>query len=61
MANKAITTMNARNMQQVSATQRVVKIAVQVLLYAFLILMAIIIIFPFYFLLISSVKELAEY
>ena len=61
MASKAVTTMNARDMQQVSAKQRVVKGAVQFFLYAFLILMALIIVFPFYFMLISSVKELAEY
>ena len=43
MASKAVTTMNARDMQQVSAKQRVVKGAVQFFLYAFLILMALII------------------
>ena len=61
MAQSSIKTMNERDLAQVSARQRVVKIIVQVLLYAFLITMAIIIIFPFYFMLISSVKELAEY
>ena len=61
MAQSKIKTMNERDLQQVSTTQRIVKIAVQVMLYAFLILMAIIIIFPFYFMLISSIKDLAEY
>ena len=61
MAEKNIQTMNERDMQKVNARQRVVKIAVQVMLYAFLILMALIIVFPFYFMIISSVKELAEY
>ncbi|MBQ7324547.1 MAG: carbohydrate ABC transporter permease [Clostridia bacterium] len=37
------------------------KIVVMVLLYAFLITMAVIVIFPFYFMLISSVKTLEEY
>ena len=61
MAQSSIKTMNERDLVQVSAKQRVVKIIVQVLLYAFLITMAAVIIFPFYFMLISSVKELAEY
>ncbi len=60
MAEK-IKTMHERNMQKVSAQQKVVKVMVQVLLYAFLIAMAIIIIFPFYWMLISSVKSLSEY
>ena len=61
MAQSQIKTMNERDMQSVNARQRVVKIVVQFLLYAFLILMALIVIFPFYFMIISSVKELAEY
>ena len=54
-------TMHERDMQQVNAKQKVVKVVSQVLVYAFLITMAIIIIFPFYWMLISSVKSLAEY
>ena len=54
-------TMKERDMQQVTAKQKVVKVVSQVLLYTFLIIMAIIIIFPFYWMLISSVKSLAEY
>ena len=54
-------TMKERDMQQVTAKQKVVKIVSQTLLYAFLIIMAIIVIFPFYWMLISSVKSLAEY
>ena len=41
--------------------QRVVRIVSQVFLYIFLAVMALIVVFPFYFMLISSVKELAEY
>ena len=48
-------------MQQVTAKQKVVKVVSQTLVYAFLITMAIIIIFPFYWMLISSVKSLSEY
>ena len=54
-------TMQERDMQKVNVRQRVVKIAVQIMLYTFLVLMALIIIFPFYFMLVSSVKSLAEY
>ena len=54
-------TMQERNMQKVNTRQRIVKIIVQVMLYTFLVLMALIIIFPFYFMLISSVKSLEEY
>ena len=54
-------TMQERDMQKVTAKQRVVKIVVQTAIYAFLIIMAIIIIFPFYWMLISSVKSLEEY
>ena len=53
--------MSEQDLQKTSQRQRIVKFAVQFLIYAFLILMAIIVIFPFYFMLISSVKELAEY
>lgn len=54
-------TMKERDMQQVTAKQKVVKIVSQTFLYAFLIIMAIIVLFPFYWMLISSVKSLAEY
>ena len=54
-------TMQERNMQKVNTRQRIVKIIVQIMLYTFLVLMALIIIFPFYFMLVSSVKSLTEY
>ena len=53
--------MHERNMQKQSAKQRIMHIAVQVILYAFLIAMAIIVLFPFYWMINSSLKELAEY
>ena len=56
-----IQTMKDRDMQKISSRQKVVKIAVQVMLYAFLITMAFIIIFPFYWMIISSLKTLDEY
>ena len=54
-------TMQERNMQQVSARQKVVKTLVMIGVYAFLLLMALIVLFPFYWMLISSVKTLEEY
>ncbi len=59
--SEKVKAMQERDMQKVSARQKVVKVGVQVLLYAFLITMAIIVIFPFYWMIISSVKSLAEY
>ena len=49
------------DLQKEKNRQRVMRVVVQVLLYAFLIFIAFIIVFPFYFMLISSVKTLDEY
>ena len=54
-------TLQEKNLQSVSAKQRVVKIIVQVLLYTFLGVMALIIVFPFYWMIISSLKSTVEY
>ena len=54
-------TMQEQNMQTVSARQRVVKFLVKFFTYAFLILMAVIVLFPFYWMIISSLKTLEEY
>ena len=53
--------MNEQNIGQVSARQRVVKIAVKSMVYLFLIAMAVIVLFPFYWMIISSLKSLPEY
>lgn len=53
--------MHQQDMQKVSSRQKVMKILVQVGLYTFLILMAIIVLFPFYWMIISSLKTLDEY
>jgi multiple sugar transport system permease protein len=50
-----------KDIEKEKSRQRVVRITVQIFLYAFLVVMALIVIFPFYFMLISSVKELEEY
>lgn len=56
-----ITTMQEKNMQQVTASQKAIKIFVKIFTYAFLILMAVIVLFPFYWMIISSLKSLEEY
>ena len=53
--------MQEKDMQKVSAQQKVIKIVVQVLLYAFLFTMAFIVIFPFYWMIMSSLKDMSEY
>ena len=53
--------MHERNLDRVKAMQQVFKIASTVLIYVFLIAIAIAVLFPFYWMLISSVKTLDEY
>ena len=53
--------MHERDMQKISVKQKIGKVIVLVLIYAFLIFMAIAVLFPFYWMLISSVKTLDEY
>ena len=60
MKNTAVT-MHEKDMQKVSVEQRIGKILVLILIYAFLIFMAIAVLFPFYWMLNSSLKSLDEY
>ena len=53
--------MKEKNMQQEVTKQRVISIAFKVLVYAFLIIMGIIVLFPFYWMINSSLKTLDEY
>ncbi len=53
--------MQERNLQSVSAQQRVLQILVKIGTYLFLGLMALIVLFPFYWMIISSLKGLSEY
>ncbi len=57
----AIKTMHQRDMQKVSTQQKVGKFFAYFALYTFLIVMALIVLFPFYWMIISSLKSLAEY
>ena len=53
--------MQARNLQQVSAAQRVVQILSKFGTYLFLCVMALAVLFPFYWMIISSLKSQGEY
>ena len=54
-------TMHEQDLQKVSSRQRVIQVLFKTLTYAFLILMALIVLFPFYWMVISSLKSLEEY
>ncbi len=60
MTDKIIT-MQEKNMQQVTASQTAIKVLVKFFTYVFLIVMAVIVLFPFYWMIISSLKSLEEY
>ena len=53
--------MKEKDIKQVTQRQRIVKICVQVGLYLFLGIMALIVLFPFYWMIISSLKSINEY
>ena len=53
--------MHARDMQKTSGRQKVTKFLSQAGVYLFLLIMAAIVLFPFYWMIISSLKSLAEY
>lgn len=61
MSNQDSNTMHAKNLRKVSAEQKVVKTIVLGGVYLFLIIMALIVLFPFYWMIISSLKSLEEY
>ena len=54
-------TMIEKNMEQVTKRQAFVRVLVKILVYTFLIIMALIILFPFYWMINSSLKSLEEY
>ena len=59
MDNKIV--MTEKDVKKVATRQKITKIAVQTMLYLFLGFMALIVIFPFYWMIISSLKTMAEY
>ena len=60
-ASSQIRVMQSRDIEKIKTIARVWKIASTVLIYAFLIFIALIVLFPFYWMIISSLKSLAEY
>lgn len=61
MDKNNMTTMHAKNLQTVSASQRVMSGLVKFGTYLFLVIMALIVLFPFYWMIISSLKTEVEY
>ncbi len=61
MAKDNMTTMSAKNLQQVTTSQRIKGTLGKIGIYLFLGIMALIVLFPFYWMLISSVKTTTEY
>ena len=61
MSKKETAVMHQKDLVQVSAQQKVFQGIVKAFTYAFLILMALIVLFPFYWMIISSLKTLEEY
>ena len=53
--------MHNRDLEKVSTKAKVWRIISNILIYAFLIFIAIIVLFPFYWMIISSLKDLDEY
>ena len=61
MSKNAEKVMQARDIQKMSAGQKVARVLSKTGTYAFLLIMALIVLFPFYWMIISSLKTLAEY
>ena len=59
--NNNMNVMQARNIQKISTGQTIAKILGKVGTYTFLSIMALIVLFPFYWMIISSLKTLPEY
>lgn len=59
--NNNMNVMQIRDIQKISTGQRIVKILGKTGTYFFLSIMALIVLFPFYWMIISSLKTLAEY
>jgi len=60
-SNSSLKVMKERDIQKVASGQKVAKVFGQILVYTFLGIMALIVLFPFYFMIISSLKSLEEY
>lgn len=61
MANNNMRVMRERDIRKTSDHQKTGRVIFQIFTYLFLIVMALIVLFPFYWMIISSLKTLAEY
>ncbi len=61
MADKNLNVMHDRNIQRLTNVSKGMQLLVKIFTYAFLIIMALIVLFPFYWMIISSLKTLPEY
>ena len=61
MAKETIKTMHERDISAERTRSRAVDIIAKAFCYAFLIFMALVVLFPFYWMINSSLKSLAEY
>ena len=61
MSKKETAVMHQQDLVQISAQQKLLQFVVKFFTYAFLIAMALIVLFPFYWMIISSLKTLDEY
>ncbi len=59
--NSSLHVMQEKDMSKVNRTAKIMKVVGYIAVYAFLIFMAFIVLFPFYWMLISSVKSFEEY
>ncbi len=61
MSESKIVTMKERDMKKVASAQKVFSFLGKALIYLFLFVMALIVVFPFYWMIISSLKSVPEY
>ena len=61
MEKKTMTTMHERDLRQTTVSQRIFGTLAKAGTYLFLVIMALIVLFPFYWMIISSLKTEAEY
>ncbi len=61
MSDVKITTMAERDMQKLSTADKITKVLVKIGVYLFLSIIAVSVLFPFYWMVISSLKNYSEY
>ncbi len=61
MEEKQLVALTEKDLKETKTKQAIVKVLVRILLYGFLIIMALIVLFPFYWMINSSLKSLDEY